>query len=99
MNISPPTWASETSKDRSGSEEAEPLPTCKHCGRLLNNIDDPLSNDCGDIDCWGCISEIEADMLGVDVSEYRDEQWAKARSLKLENVAAHAAKREALDGG
>ena len=31
---------------------------CNLCGRKLDNIDDPLSTNCGG-DCWGCIGEIE----------------------------------------
>jgi len=32
---------------------------CSICGREINQVDDPLSNDCGG-NCWGCIGEIEA---------------------------------------
>jgi len=32
---------------------------CRSCGRELDKIDDPLSEDCGG-DCWGCVGEIEA---------------------------------------
>ena len=42
---------------------------CGICNRELDT-DDPLSNDCGG-DCWGCISQIEADGLNVDVVLYR----------------------------
>ena len=31
---------------------------------------EPLALDCGG-DCWGCVSSMEADMLGVPVEEYR----------------------------
>ena len=33
---------------------------CQICGRILDNPEDPLSENCGG-DCWGCIGEIEAD--------------------------------------
>jgi hypothetical protein len=36
------------------------LPRCGICGRPLNQLDDPLSHDCGG-DCWGCIGESEDD--------------------------------------
>ncbi|MGB0908067.1 MAG: hypothetical protein ACPGVT_11280 [Maricaulaceae bacterium] len=42
---------------------------CQLCGQALGT-DDPLSEDCGG-DCWGCVSEIEARILGVDVNVYR----------------------------
>jgi len=48
---------------------------CLLCKRLLDQDDDPLSDDCGD-DCWGCVSEIEADMLSIPVDEYRKE-WRR----------------------
>ena len=43
---------------------------CSICGRLLDVTEDPLSGDCGG-DCWGCISEIEAHGLGVELEAYR----------------------------
>jgi hypothetical protein len=43
---------------------------CGMCGRRLGQPEDPLSADCGG-DCWGCISEVEADMLKVDLETYR----------------------------
>jgi hypothetical protein len=43
---------------------------CGMCGRLLSQPQDDLSSDCGG-DCWGCVSEIEADGMGVDLSAYR----------------------------
>jgi hypothetical protein len=33
---------------------------CHICRRLLDQPEDPLSQDCGG-DCWGCVGEIEAD--------------------------------------
>ena len=46
------------------------MANCGICKRELDQPTDPLSIDCGG-DCWGCISEIEADMIGVSVDEYR----------------------------
>jgi hypothetical protein len=43
---------------------------CGICKRELDQPTDPLSPDCGG-DCWGCISEIEAEMQDVSVDEYR----------------------------
>lgn len=40
------------------------------CGRVLNEEEDPLSVDCGG-DCWGCVSEIEAEGVGVSLELYR----------------------------
>jgi hypothetical protein len=48
----------------------ESVANCGICKRELDQPADPLSNDCAG-DCWGCISEIEADMIGVSVDEYR----------------------------
>ena len=50
----------------------------KHCGickRVLDIPADPLSIDCGG-DCWGCVGEIEADMVG------RSPLYRYARSQK-----------------
>jgi hypothetical protein len=50
------------------------MATCGICKRELNQPANPLSGDCGG-DCWGCISEIEADMIGVPVTEYRNDPF------------------------
>lgn len=54
---------------------------CKLCKRRLNQDDDPLSVDCGG-DCWGCVSEIEADMLDVPLDEYRADPGKFVRTGK-----------------
>lgn len=36
------------------------MATCQICGRVLNQVDETLSQDCGG-DCWGCVGEIEAE--------------------------------------
>jgi hypothetical protein len=46
------------------------MSNCLICKKPLNVEDDPLSNDCGG-DCWGCVSQCEADGLGIDVEYYR----------------------------
>jgi hypothetical protein len=46
------------------------MPNCGICKRKLDQPADALSPDCGG-DCWGCISECEADMICVPVDEYR----------------------------
>jgi pimeloyl-ACP methyl ester carboxylesterase len=43
---------------------------CTLCKRALAVDAEPLSGDCGG-DCWGCISEIEAEMIGVPLDKYR----------------------------
>ena len=43
--------------------------SCNLCKREMNTSD-PLSNDCGG-DCWGCISEIEADFVSLPADTYR----------------------------
>lgn len=45
--------------------------SCGICGQALDT-DDPLSEDCGG-DCWGCVSEVEARILGVDLDAYRQD--------------------------
>ena len=46
---------------------------CGICGRKFDQLDDPLSIDCGG-DCWGCIGEIEADMGDLEsLKKVRDE--------------------------
>lgn len=52
---------------------------CSLCGRRLSVAGDPLSIDCGG-DCWGCMSEIEAEGFGVSIEVYRrdhDKLWAE----------------------
>lgn len=46
------------------------MANCQMCGRVLNEEEDPLSVDCGG-DCWGCVSEIEAEGVGVSLELYR----------------------------
>jgi pimeloyl-ACP methyl ester carboxylesterase len=46
------------------------LTNCGMCGCELNIGSNPLSGDCGG-DCWGCISRVEAEMMGVSLEEYR----------------------------
>jgi hypothetical protein len=43
---------------------------CSICKRDLDVASDPLSSNCGG-DCWGCISQVEAEGLGVPLDEYR----------------------------
>ena len=45
------------------------ITNCLICGRPLDTPD-PLSSDCGG-DCWGCMSEIEAELAGVSTDDYR----------------------------
>jgi hypothetical protein len=57
---------------------------CHICGRLLNQPDDPLTQDCGG-DCWGCIGEIEA-AAGFEpsVEQVRQERAAGLRANLIE---------------
>lgn len=57
-----------------------PAACCSLCGRLLSVANEPLSNDCGG-DCWGCISEVEAERFGLEPEVYRRDHdliWAAA---------------------
>jgi hypothetical protein len=38
--------------------EQEDPTLCRMCGRLMDQPDDPLSDDCGG-DCWSCLSETD----------------------------------------
>lgn len=49
------------------------------CGRVLEISADPLSVDCGG-DCWGCVGEIEADMVWPKpLAQVRKESEASLR--------------------
>ena len=55
------------------------MATCQMCGRVLNQADQQLSQDCGG-DCWGCIGEIEAaGGWGPSLDQVRDEHVAGLR--------------------
>jgi hypothetical protein len=58
------------------------MPNCTICQRPLNQPADPLSPDCGG-DCWGCISAIEAEGMGIPLEAYRrDPSASYAEFLK-----------------
>lgn len=47
---------------------------CHICKRILGDITDPLSMDCGG-DCWGCIKEIESEMNPEQTENLDDLFW------------------------
>jgi hypothetical protein len=53
---------------------------CGIFGRKLNQVDDPLSGDCGG-DCWGCVGEVEADAGWPESLKAVREEFA--RGLRL----------------
>lgn len=54
-------------------EENRPETVCRTCKRPLDQVNDPLSTDCGG-DCWGCVGADEAEGgFGPSVIRYNDE--------------------------
>ena len=45
---------------------------CETCGRALNEDAHPLSKDCGDGRCWGCVGQIEASIGNRDAQQAVD---------------------------
>lgn len=63
---------------------------CLICGRLLDQSNDPLSQNCGG-DCWGCTGEIEAEgNFSLSADQVRREQTLGLRPQKSVDSTANA---------
>jgi hypothetical protein len=61
-----------TATEREGPASPPEPRLCLICRRQIDVAGEPLSADTGG-DCWGCVSEIEAGMVGAPLDDYRQD--------------------------